>query len=405
MPDGATPLGDGRDDAPSRPDRKALVCFVADAETEAALRSGLADAMPADAEFCRVDSSRVVAALRGMPTPWTLVVDISGHPQPLALLEDISNVVEPDVRVLVVGDRSDVGFYRHLTRGLGVVDYLYKPLAPAMVAEHFAPILARQAFAPRSQPGGRLVAVSGARGGAGASTLVVNLASFLAETAQRHTLALDADLHRGTLPLLLGAQAGPGLRGALERPERIDELFMERSATSLSGRLHLLAAEESLAQPVAAAPGAAARLMAVLRRRYNFVIADVPLLPDTFARDLMDQAQIRIVVMEATLAGIRDALRLLQLPPGSGQAYRPILVLNRAGRKGTLSVGRVAETMKVEPDVVVPDLPAKLEAAATLGKPALGAAGAFRVAIERLAQMSCGVAAPARRGLFGRFRR
>jgi pilus assembly protein CpaE len=407
MPDGNANFSDLREDNPSRPDRRALVCFAADAETEAALRQGLADSAPQDAEYRRADGQAAIAALRGMPTPWTLVVDVAGHPQPLALLEDLSSVVEPDVRVLVVGDRADVGFYRHLTRGLGAVDYLYKPLTPAMVAEHFAPIVGRRPFAGRAVHGGRMVTVTGARGGAGASTIAANLGWYLANVSQRHTLVLDADLHRGTVPLLLSTQTGDGLRSALERPERVDELFVERSAVALSERLHVLAAEEELRTPLAYAAGAAEKLIATLRRRYNLIIADVPFQAEAMGRDMLDQAQLRVVVMEPTLAGIRDALRLLQLPPAPGQSFRPLLVLNRVGRKGTLSAKRVAETMKMEPDVVLPDLPAKLEEAATMGQPAAATRGAFRAGIERLAAISCGVgdAKPARRGLFGMFRR
>ncbi len=398
-------FGERAEASGGRPDRKPLVCFVADAETEQSLRAGFGEALPPGAEFRRIDSSQIVAALRAMPTPWTIVLDIAGHPQPLALLDDVSNVVEPNVRVLVIGDRSDVGFYRSLTRGLGVADYLYKPVTPTMVAEHFTPVVAGRGSLGRAAPGGRLVAVTGARGGVGASTIVANLAWLAAQGFQRHSCALDADVYRGTLPLLYSAIASTGLRGALERPERIDDLLIERAAVKVEERLFLLAAEEGLANPLVCAPGSVERLVATLRRRYNFIFADVPFSNETMARDLLDQAQLRVVVMEPTLPGIRDALRLLQLPPGQGQAFRPLLVLNRAGRKGTLPVKQVAETMKVAPDVVIPDLPAKIEEAATLGKPAAAAKGAFRAALDQLALKACGVGKPPARGLFRVFRR
>jgi pilus assembly protein CpaE len=82
-------------------------------------------------------------------------------------------------------------------------------------------------------------------------------------------------------------------------------------------------------------------------------------------------------------------------------------VLNRAERKGALSTARVAEALKIEPDVVLPDLPKRLEEAATLGQPAAAAGGPFRTAIARLAQAAGGVGqdgAP-RRGVLGWFRR
>lgn len=389
-----------------RPERKSLVCFAADAETEEALRGGLGEAGRQEAEFRRADITRAIAALGAMPSPWTLVVDVAGHPQPLAALEDLSQVVEPEIRVLVVGDRQDVGFYRQLTRGLGVADYLYKPLTAAMVAENFGPVVARRRFAAAPVRGGRLLSVTGARGGVGASTIAANLAWYMAHTAHRHSVVLDADLHRGSQALLLGAQADPGLRHAIEHPDRVDELFIERATTAAGDRLHLLAAEEPLAAPLAYAPGAAERLVALLRRRYNFILADAPFAPDGLGRELLDLAQHRILVLEPTLACIRDTLRLLQLEAGPGQANRPLLVLNRTGRKGGLSTSQVTEALKLAPDILLPDLPKRLEEAATLGEPAAVARGPFRDAIARLARATGGIGedtAP-RRGFWARLR-
>ena len=405
MPDHAFP--DATDDAQHRPERRPLVCFTADAETEQALRNGLSDLGRLQSEFHRADIEKAIAALREMPTPWTLVVDVACHPQPLAALEDLSQVVEPDVRVLVVGDREDVGFYRQLTRSFGVADYLYKPLTVAMVAEHFGPVVTRRRFTQAHVRGGRLLTVTGARGGVGASTIAGNLAWYLAEVAQRHAAVLDADLHRGIQPLLLSAAAGPGLRSAIEHPERVDELFVERSATAAGERLYLLAAEEPLGAPLSYSPGGAERLVGMLRRRYNFIVADAPFAAEGFGRDLLDLAQQRIFVFQPTLACIRDVLRLLQIEAGPAQASRPLLVLNRAGIRGGLSTRQVIEALKLEPDIVVPDLPRRVEEAATLGQMAVGAGGPFRNAIAQLARASGGVGdkAPARRSLRTLFRR
>jgi pilus assembly protein CpaE len=371
-----------------RTDRKPLICFATDAETEATLREGFADAAPAGSEFRRGDIAVAIAALRGMPTPWTLLVDLSGHPQPFAALDDLSEVVEPDVRVLVIGDRTDLGFYRHLTRNVGVADYLYKPLTAALVAENFGPVVARRR-PERAARGGRLLTLTGARGGVGCSTLTCNLAWYLADTAKRHSLALDADLQRGTLALMLAAEAGGGLRTALEQPARLDELFVDRTAHAVNDRLHVLAAEETLTSPIAYAAGAAERLIGLARRRYNFIIADVPFQPTGLAQELLDTAQQRIIVMEPTLPCVRDALRLMMLPQGSGQASRPLLVLNRAGRPGGLPTARIAEAMKQQPDVIVPDQPRRVEEGVTMGQ---AVTGPFRDAIARIA-VACGAAA------------
>jgi pilus assembly protein CpaE len=384
-PDG-NPPGVIEEAASGRTERAALLAFAADAETEQALRQGFADVLPgASPEIRRGDIAAASAALRKLPTPQVLVIDIAGHPQPVAALEDLAQIVEPDVRVLVVGEREDLGFYRQVTRSLGVLEYLHKPLTAAMVAQHFGPCLARRAASGWSVRGGRVVAVTGARGGVGATTVAANLAWFLAEETRRHTVLLDADLQRGTAALMLGGTPGAGLRAALENPDRVDELFVERTAAPLSERLHLLASEEALSEQPGYAPGAAEALIGALRRRYNHIVLDVGFANAPLSRELLALANQRVIVMEPSLASLRDALRLLQLPAGPAQAHRPVLVLNRQGRRGGLERKQIAETMRAEPDIVIPDLPRQLDAAATLGEPAAAKRGAFRSAIERLA--------------------
>ncbi len=407
MADGGSFPQAGAETSAGRPDRQALLCFTTDAATEQAVREGLGAAAPPPDGFQRGDIQKAIAVLRESPTPLALIVDISGHPQPIAALEDLSGVVEPDVRVLVIGEREDLGFYRHLTRGLGVVDYLYKPLTPAMVAENFAAALARRRDGARTR-GGRLITVTGARGGMGASTVAVNLAWHLAHVAQRHTVVLDADLHRGSVPLLLNLEPSAGLRTALEHPDRVDELFVERSAIVGAERLHVLASEEALGNDAPQREGAGAHLLAVLRRRYTLIVADAPFAPQPFARELAEAAQQRVIVMEPTLPGIRDALRLMQLPAGANQAHRPLLVLNRHNRRGALTLARVTETMRMEPDVLLPDLPGPVETAATMGDPAARTSRAYARGITALAHMAAGIGAetkPRRAGLLGLLRR
>src|SRR4051812_21599891 len=117
-----------------------------------------------------------------------------------------------------------------MTHGLGVLEYLYRPLMRDMVARYFGPLIVHGTAAAEGVLGGRVVTVTGPRGGTGASTVAANLAWHFGVEALRHTVLLDADLHRGTAAMQIGAKSGPGLRTALEAPDRIDDLFVERTA-------------------------------------------------------------------------------------------------------------------------------------------------------------------------------
>ena len=370
----------------TRPNRMPVMAFVTDAETEFVLREGLEDVVSEKFEFRRIGIGGATSLLATMPTPLTLILDLSGEENPLAALADLSQVVEPDVRVLVVGDQDDVNFYRQVTRGMGALEYLSKPLTRDLVARQFGPHLNRQALPMDSVLGGRLVTITGSRGGAGASTVAANLGWYLGTEARRHTLILDTDLHRGVCAMLLGAKSGSGLRTALETPGRVDELFVERVAQPVSDRLHVLAAEERLADQPAYAPGAASKLTDALRRRYNFVVADLPFTGLPLHRDLLHLAHQRVIVMVPTLASIRDTLRLLALPNGPAQPRRAVVVLNRSNMQGGLDMKRVADALKMKPDIVIPEVRRAVERAASLGTPAAKERGPVRSGMVALAR-------------------
>ena len=122
----------------------------------------------------------------------------------------------------------------------------------------------------------------------------------------------------------------------METPQRIDELFIERSAQPVSDRLHVLSGEEGLGEQINYQEGAAARLIETLRRRYNFVVVDAPFTGLPLHRDLLMLGHQRILVLEPTLAAVRDTLRLLALPNGPLQVHRGLIVLNRVNRPGAL---------------------------------------------------------------------
>lgn len=369
-----------------RPNRVPLLAFTSDAKTERALREGLSDIVPDKIEFRHAGIRTAIAMLANMATPLTLIVDLSGEENPLAALSDLLQVLEPNVQILVIGEWKGVDFYRRVTRDLGALEYLHKPLTRDIVARHFGPLLNRQAPVQNVVQGGRLVTVTGVRGGAGASTIAANLSWYLGVESKRHTVLLDTDLHLGVSAMLLGAKPGSGLHTVLKAPERIDELFVERATQQVAERLCVLSEQEDLADELDIPLGSAARLSDALRRRYNFVVTDLPFTGQPLHRDLMHLAHQRVLVMMPTLASIRDTLRLLDIPNGLAQPRRAVIVLNRAGMAGGLEKKRILEGLGMAPDIVIPDIQRAVERAASLGKPVAQEHGPFRNAMEALAR-------------------
>ena len=376
----------------ARHDRPSLVGFISDAKSEGAIREGLTDLASEDLDLRRGGIRAAVASMQRQATPKLLIVDVSGEERPLSALGDLANAVEPDVCVLVIGEIDHVDFYREVTRSMGASEYLAKPLTRDSVARHFGAFLSGQfRSGTEAALGGRTVSVTGVRGGVGATTIAVNLAWNFGVAMHRHTVLVDPDIHLGAAAFLLNVQPGPGLRMALEMPERIDALLAERAALPAADRLHILASEEKPSATANHAPGAASALIESLRRRYNFIVADVPFAPVSLYNDFLDLVDQRVLVMEPTLAAVRDTVRLLTLPKGPRQDQRAVVVLNRVGMPGGLTRRQVEEALKMKVDVAIPDQPRQVGNAATLGEAAMKSSAGVRAGIQELARQVAGV--------------
>ena len=179
-----------------------------------------------------------------MPTPKQLVVDISGSTDPLAAIDSLAEVCDEGTQVIALGDINDVELYRSLVRH-GVQDYLVKPVS----AETVAAALSRAERGPSGEAApkvGRLIAVIGARGGVGATTVATNLAWTLANDHGMRVALVDLDLFFGTCGLSLNLELGRGFREALENPARVDSLFIERAMVREGENLFVLSTEEAL---------------------------------------------------------------------------------------------------------------------------------------------------------------
>ena len=380
--------------------RVPLLAFVADDDTETALRGGLLNAV-SGADIRRGTILHAIKYLASEPTPRAVVVDIAGVPNPLTELDNLASVCSPDVRVLIVGHLNEIGLYRHLVRNMGVAEYVHKPLTRDRVARLFVPHISGVTPDPGASHGGCIIAVCGARGGVGTTTVAVNIALQLAASTHGHVALLDMHLKQGTTPLMLGVKPVNGLRIALEQPERADALFLDRVSVEVNERLRLIAADEALGETPAPTPEGVCGVLELLRRRFNYIVVDLPTPGSLAEMQPLRNARHLVLVMTPDIVSIRDADRLRQLAASLGTNHTTI-VLNRVGLPGSLKLPLIEQGLDAKPTIMIPELAKQLGRAANIGRPALRECAPFKRAIAMLAQELSGAAASrtGRRSLF-----
>jgi pilus assembly protein CpaE len=351
------------------PERK-IVAFIDDEASTAALRAGLS-ALGEALDVRRGGLRQAVRFFRTLAPVSATVIDISGIEDPRTELDELARVCPPDVVVVLIGDNTDIGFYRLVVHDLGANDYMPKPLTRDVVQRLLLPRLSGAAPDLPDARSGHVIAVCGARGGVGATTVAVNAALRLASLAQGQTAVLDLHLRNGTAAMMLGAKPGPGLRIALEEPARSDSLFIERAAITVQPRLRLVAAEDNADPPGAIMPDGYEHVLDLMRHKFNFIFVDlpVPLAPEM--KRVLALARNIVVVFQPDLPSLRDVQAIRQSALTTTGSDRVLTVLNRATMRGGLSKELVQRGLGQMPDLVIPDLGSRMIEAINLGEPAL----------------------------------
>jgi pilus assembly protein CpaE len=133
-------------------------------------------------------------------------------------------------------------------------------------------------------------------------------------------------------------------------------------------------------------PEGIATFVQAIRRRYNFMVADTGARLTPLARQLLFNAQQRVIVLDPTMISLRNVESLRSLPGGSGQTPRPLLVLNKAGVPGGLAREFIEDKLGVALDAVIPDAPRVVGLHSGLGTLAARQRGPFRNGIASVAQ-------------------
>src|SRR6266571_2010418 len=160
------------EDSASLVTRNRIVCFVNDEISAAALRKGLEGS---NLSVKRGTIRNAIRMLEADTELFALVVDISGIDDPFTELQRLSSVCPPDVLVALIGESREITFYRELME-IGLSEYLPRPLTRDMVLHQLRPKLLGDVAPGTADRGGHVISICGAQGGAGATSIAINLA-------------------------------------------------------------------------------------------------------------------------------------------------------------------------------------------------------------------------------------
>jgi len=307
-----------------------------------------------------------IETYRSVPTPNVIILETEGSNDILAGLDQLATVCDAGTRVVVIGNEDDVAPYRELVRR-GVSDYVVGPVQTLDVVRSICGLFS----ASEAVAMGRIVAVVGAKGGVGASTVAHNVAWAIAHDLALDSVVIDLDLAFGTASLDYNKDPLQGIANAVFSPERPDTAFIERLLSKCNDHLSLLAAPAALDRVYDFGADAFDATFDTLRMTTPCIVLDIPHQWSGWTRRALVGADDILIVAEPDLANLRNAKNMLSLLKAARPNDRPPLYcLSQVGmsKRPEITPREFAKAIESQPIASIPCDPRIFGTAANNGQ-------------------------------------
>jgi pilus assembly protein CpaE len=348
--------------------RVSVQAFCETEETASAVRSAGEDRRLGKAHLT-VQMGGVAAAIdvyHTQPTPNVIILETQVGSDILAGLDELATVCDAGTRVVVIGSVNDVAPYRELVRR-GVNDYVVGPVDTIDVVRSICSLFA----ASEAVAVGRIIAVVGAKGGVGASTVAHNVAWAIARDLALDSVVIDLDLAFGTAGLDYNQDPLQGIANAVFSPDRLDTAMMDRLLSKCTDRLSLLAAPATLEQVYDFGATAFDSIFDTLRMTTSCIVLDVPHQWSGWTKRALVGADDILIVAEPDLANLRNTKNMLNLLKAARPNDRPPLYcLNQVGmpKRPEIDARGFGKTIESQPIAAIPFNPRLFGTAANNGQ-------------------------------------
>lgn len=204
-------------------------------------------------------------------------------------------------------------------------------------------------------PKGKIVVVYSPKGGAGCTTLAVNLALTL-HNEDTPVALVDGNLQFGDVAVFVNEQGKNTIIDLAPRAEELDPEIVEEVMIKHPGSgLHILAAPSRPEYAEKVSSGQFTKVLEYLRQLYAYVVVDTSTYLTDITLSAIDISDLIVLVTTQDIPAIKNCRLFLDLLQTMGiDRERILFVMNRYDKRINITPERVAENLKQEVASVVP---------------------------------------------------
>jgi pilus assembly protein CpaE len=333
-----------------------------------------------------VDGSEALANVLA----WNQVNLVFFHldPDPDAVVTMIDQVATryPDLALIAISHQTDPKAILAPMRA-GCEQFVCEPIDREDLAAAVSRVASKRQL---GQAVSRCLCVTGASGGAGATSIACNMAMEIGHLSERDCALVDLDLQFGDVALNFDCEAKYSLYDLAAAGTDLDESVLSSVINTLPCKVAIVARPELMEQQDAVTAEAVHRVIELLLTTHESVVVDVPRNLNALTMAALSHADIIFLVCQLLVPSVRNAKRYLEALQRMGVPDDRIeVIVNRTDRRNSrFTVEDIEETFKRPVYTTIPNDYQFVARAIDFGRPiaALGRDNPVRVAIRKMAR-------------------
>lgn len=319
------------------------------AETRELLRiqvnsTGLALVQIESDQYCTVYGDRITRKFTE-EDPDIIIIDMQ-DPEAGLLATSILHAALPDAWLFLSSESTDPQLIIESMRA-GAREFLQKPIPPRTLSQALSRFTTEKQRHEEARTAGKLFCITSAKGGSGATSLAINLATSLADVHKARVSLVDLNSPVGDAVAHLNLKPQYTVSDALDSASRLDSVLLDSYTIHTHG-VAVLPGPKEFKQGSGADIDALSKMLEVLVRSYTHSFVDLPFSADREQMQLVSEMAANIVVVSVPeVPALWRTERLVRFLTATGNLDKVRLVINRSVKHDEITDGEIERVLKL----------------------------------------------------------
>jgi pilus assembly protein CpaE len=254
------------------------------------------------------DPQSFVSQQKGM-APDIVLVEMNGESRVPEWLENLPQKM-PHTHVLVCSYNREPDFLIRAMQ-VGIREFLPLPLTQSdMEGALNRVLMSRKQLTPAVNQEGKIIVVTSHKGGAGSTTVAVNLAQALSESIPGHVALIDLGRPFPDVATFLDQESNYSIADLVQNIATLDKSFIQRIMQPYGAKLSILHGASDFKEQDSIELESLERIFALLRGMYSYIVIDLSHWLDELFLKVITEADIVLLLTGLTVPDLRNLKKL-----------------------------------------------------------------------------------------------